>query len=398
MTRFYVKYADFKVAFDYLLAECPSGLPTLDATLRTARVGVTGRESQPYIVLLNNSQLFMQDLEWALLTGDVYVLQTLLAVNDVDYAQLRQNVNLRTWQHEQRIRAKFEEYQTNLHIRDLEITGARTPEEFSQKLNDVWGANRLNRMMDNLPKEANQTTGFIAQLLHQPHDVATTLLEGLRRSSGCFYVNQHGRIKSLNGACKMPCGDMLNVEDYPFYQPSQMAIRKSIYWSPMVFLVYAAGDKKVGDHFKQQTGLEPHYTSLNQTHNEKIMLYIVNEGYNLHDKPIPNNICMDNEGSGVMYESRAATVARIRYVNMHMSNGIDSPTLTEGLHTLPIPIYRESSLLLLLADLAISNNCDPFAGIFEVKEVGSKIWIVIILVCLLVFVSILILLVIQKGK
>ena len=57
MTRFYLKYADFKVAFDYLLAECPSGLPTLDATLRTARVGVTGRESQPYIVLLNNSQL-----------------------------------------------------------------------------------------------------------------------------------------------------------------------------------------------------------------------------------------------------------------------------------------------------------------------------------------------------
>jgi len=151
----------------------------------------------------------------------------------------------------------------------------------------------------------------------------------------------------------------------------QYELKKSIIWSPFVFLNYASKNTQVGDAFRTATGIEPNVNSINKTaaQNEQILRYIINNNYQLFSNAIPNNSCVSTQPY-VMFNTNEVFLPNQAYANLYRAN--KDTMVSNAFETLPLIFTRSESLLTVLADIEEQHNIDVFKKVFDPHEPIEK--------------------------
>jgi len=382
--KYYAKYDDFKTVWTDFITNYPSGIKSVDKSLADGEIYTNGRSSQPYVSVYKTA-LYLQDLDMAFLTADENILTNYLLMDKNEYKlYCKNNPFIEKHLLERKVQEKYKYYKEHPEISKFELQT-----DAINEVKKVWNEDQLKQLFDNMPRtELKVVDGFLVRFslgkyetLQEQCDLIGKIL---RCGTGVFYVTNEGVTKVHNGACKFKCGELRDY--YTNNIPQTNIINQSIYWSPIMFLKYAAYDPAIGTDFTTKTGLEPSYTSINQNMNYKIDDYIIANEYNLKEKPLPLHLCESEtakENVFTMYASIAQRITFSSYVNLHMSNNIDTKAPNAQLNTLPIPVSRENSLLLALADLSVQLNFDPFDGVIEKS---SSLLIPIIIICIIIFI------------
>jgi len=371
-TTFYENEQTYFVDYQSFIDKYPSGFLSIDEHLSTTCTPILDISQLPALEQgVDLPLITLQNFENAILTLNEDVLSFL---SSEDRDELKIVDATQAFQLNVKILEKYEKYMAHKRVKELEVDiTLLTFDEFKLIVELHWGDSmiesnsNIKTLFSNIPRTSDkQSRGFLS-LLSFPdkptgyfEEKCRILYDGLRRSSGIFYVqpddnftNKYIIVKNTYGSCSFCAEPSL---------PFENDVSFNVNWSFYSLFDFASYTPTTYHDFESTTGLLPVPATINKGNNKKINDYILNKTFLL---PLANTLCKE-KNTNYMYSTETNHIADVTYVQLPHST---------------IPIIRQSSLLLMIADLAVTLNCDPFDGIFFVETFNTTaiglIWVVI---------------------
>jgi len=352
-------------------------------------------------LFINSNGYSIGEIENALLTVDEAFLKTVLQMSVDDIQKLKQKNQCLPQLKEQTILNTYNQFKNNPKFQSFDInfsdSNIDTVEKFKTLMVQRLGENsellatyRLKQIFQNI---GIKTTGFLASITQKEsfNDQCVSMYEGLRKMVGVYYLNTKYRCKPLSLVCNQVCGDILPIDS------NSDVIEKNIILSPYHTILLAQQDTNINNNFQTEIGKAPTLSLLNTSFNNvNISIFAKKYNLNLFDYPLPdstieNDFRMNNTSVDMIKESS--------YVNLGVLNGADTINAVDEFDIVPTIITRKFSWLLLLADIATTNNIDIFENIDPIPPppiipdiidpISDNIFNIIIWVILTIFVVLL---------
>jgi len=345
---FFENATSFLAAWDNFLTNYPSGISSLDEGLKKGSARFTNTHNMGRWYKYNSYSI--QNLRMAILELDDYVLYELLEMTPADVQLLSKSSAYEAFNLDWYIRTKHYDWLSDPAIAKLEINISNVEEsfidndEFRRLIILRWGDGNeqtAKERMNMLFEQLHQTDmeGFLAKLSNAKYttfeDQCTCLYTGLRQHIGVYYVdrtNAQNRYKS-----QFSVGDRIIESSLPAL--FETTAPEDVLWNFKTFLAYANFNTDVAKHFTEQTGLSCNPHIINDNNNWKINQYLADNKYNLKDKPISETLCENVTTDFLMCENDSSKIAHSHYVACEQ-----------------LTAKRDFSLLLLLADIAVTNR------------------------------------------